>query len=458
MELRSVVDELTLLVEKQQKRIDDLEARLGRDSSNSSKPPSSDPPFAKVKRPRIPSGKKQGGQPGHPGSTRALLAAEDVDHFVQHWPPTCSCGCALPQVADGDPVREQVWELPEIRPEVTEHQMHAVVCQRCGKRTVAARTPDMPKGSFGPRAEAAVLYVMSACRLSARETNRFFEDLLHFPISTGALMRIAVRGSNALAPVHAEALTAVRAAGVKHADETAWFLRGALVWLWLGATKWLRVFHVDPRRTIDARKAFLGETVQGVLVSDRFVAYAAQPAERHQFCLAHLARDAKGLIDRGGRAKAFGTKLDAALDVLFKEWRDFEDVHHDRELLRERVQPTREAITHLLVAGAQSKDDRVAEFSAFLLMKGESMFTFTEVEGCVPTNNLAEQSMRKPVMWRRNSLGSQSETGCMFVERILTTVESLRAQGRDVLAFLVETMNAAAKGRTPPSLLPFPAT
>lgn len=432
----------------------DLKAKLGRDSSNSSKPPSSDPPFAKVKRPRTPSGKKQGGQPGHPGSTRALLAAEDVDHFVPHWPETCSCGCALPQVPDGDPVREQIAELPPIRPIVTEHQFHAVVCPRCKKRTVATRTPDMPKGSFGPRAEAAVLYLMGACRLSVRETERLFEDLLDFPISTGALMRIAARGSNALAPVHAEALGSVRAAGVKHADETAWFLRGALVWLWLGATKALRVFHVDPRRTIDARKAFLGDTVEGVLVSDRFVAYAAQPADRHQFCLAHLLRDGKALIDRGGKAKVFGEKLVASLDAIFKEWHAFEDVHKDRALLRERVQPTREAITDLLVAGAESRDDRVAEFSAFLLMKGESMFTFTEVEGCVPTNNLAEQSMRKPVMWRRNSLGSQSETGCKFVERILTTVESLRAQGRDVLAFLVETMSPAAQGRAPPSLVP----
>lgn len=87
-------------------------------------------------------------------------------------------------------------------------------------------------------------------------------------------------------------------------------------------------------------------------------------------------------------------------------------------------------------------------------MKGESIFTFTKVEGRVPTNNLAEQGMRKPVMWRRGSLDSQSDWGCRFVERILTAVESLRAQGGDVLALLVETMSAAAMGRAPPSLVP----
>lgn len=434
--------------------IADLKAQIGRNSSNSSRPPSSDSPYAKQKRATTPSGKKQGGQPGHPGSQRALLDASAVKEFVPHFPPTCSCGCPLPEVPDGDPIREQIWELPEIKPDVTEHQFHGVVCPKCKKRTVATRGPEMPKGSFGPRAEATAVYFLGAGRLSVMETKRVFADLLNFPISTGGLERIALRASNALAPAHVEALDAVLRAGVKHADETPWYLRGALIWLWLAATETLKVFHVDPRRTIDARKAFLGETVPGTLVSDRYVAYAGQPADRHQFCLAHLARDGEDLVQRGRAAKAFGVQFCASLDVLFKEWREFEDVHHDRALMRERVQPTREAITDLLVAGADGEDDRVAEFSAFLLMKGESMFTFTEVEGCPPTNNLAEQSMRKPVLWRRNCLGSQSERGCRFVERILTTVESLRAQRRDILAFLAETMSAAAQGRAPPSLLP----
>ena len=149
-----------------------------------------------------------------------MLDAKDVDHFVPHWPETCACGCTLPQLADGDPLREQIAELPPIKPVVTEHQFHAVVCPRCKRRTIAARTPEMPKGSFGPRAEAAALYLLGACRLSVRETERLFEDLLSFQISTGALMRIASRGSDALAKAHAEALAAVRTARVKHADET----------------------------------------------------------------------------------------------------------------------------------------------------------------------------------------------------------------------------------------------
>jgi len=435
--------------------IADLKARLGRNSSNSSRPPSSDSPYKKLKRSVTPSGKKQGGQPGHPGSQRALLDQSAVDETVPHFPSTCGgCGHALPAVPDGTPVREQIWEIPPIKPHVAEHQFHAVVCPHCRTRTVARRGQEMPKGSFGPRAEATALYLQGAGRLSVRETQRVFGDILCFPISTGALSQIALRGSEAMAPLHAEALAAARSATVTHADETPWYLCGSLIWLWLAATEALRVFRVDLNRTIEARKALLGETLAGVLVSDRYVAYAGQPADRHQFCLAHLRRDGKALIERGGAAKVFGETLVAALDSLFKQWREFLDLHHDRALLRERSQTARKSMVDLLLAGADSMDRRVAEFSSYLLMKGESIFTFLEVDGCPPTNNLAEQSLRKPVMWRRNSLGSQSERGCRFVECILTVVESLRAQGRNVLDFLVALMSAESQGRAPPSLLP----
>lgn len=443
---------LTKTVETQAKRIAALEDRVGRDSSNSSRPPSSDSPY-KRSPPKAPSGRKPGGQPGHPGSTRHLLKAQDVDHFVPHWPTTCTCGCALPQVAAGDPVRDQKWELPPVKPVVTEHQYHAVVCPKCGKTTVATPPCDVPKGAFGPRAEATAVYFMGAGRLSVMETKRVFNDLLNFPISAGGLMRIAVRTTKALEPAYAEALDAVKRAAVTHADETPWYLRGMLCWLWLAATQTLRVFHVDARRTIEAKKAFLGEVLLGTLVSDRYVAYMSQPAERHQFCLEHLKRDGQALIDRGGAAKPFGERFVALVKTALAEHREYRLVHHDRALMAQRLRPSVEAMADLLVEGADGEAGRVANFSAHLIMKAESMWTFLDVD-CDATNNLGERTLRKPVMWRRNSLGSQSEVGCRFVERILTTVESLRAQGRDVLAFLVETMSAAAQGRAPPSLLP----
>lgn len=457
--LTATVAEQAKTIEAQAKRIEKLEERVGRNSSNSSRPPSSDLPYAKPKRDRSgeSSGRKQGGQPGHRGSSRALLDASAVDHVVEHFPSACEhCEGVLPPVPDGDPLREQITEIPPVLPVVTEHRFHGVVCPGCAKRTVAKRGPELPAGAFGPRAEATVVYLTGAARLSVRETRSALCDLFAMPVSTGAICRIRSRGSAALAPTYEEALAAVREAPVVHADETPWYLFGKLCWLWLAANDVLKVFRVDDRRTKEAAKRLLGERLLGVLVTDRLGSYGDHPADRHQFCIPHLIRTAKGLIALGGAAAPFGERLKALLRTACAEWRAFKREHHDRERMRERLLPTVEAFVDLLVEGADSDHARVANFSAHLIQSAESVFTFLDHD-CDPSNNLAERSMRKPVMWRRNSLGSQSQTGCRFVERVLTAVESLRSQGRNVFEFLVETMGAAARGRAPPSLLPPPA-
>jgi len=454
-DLQRKIGVLAQVCEAQQREIEELKARLGSDSSNSSRPPSADSPYAKPRLKKKPSKRKPGGQPGHPGSHRALLDVTEVDHVERLFPHNCdACDHELPQVPDGDPKRKQVSEIPPVAPEVTEYQFFAVVCPHCGRRTVATASPDVPRGSFGPRAEATAIYLQGAAHLSVRETQRAFADLFGFPISIGALSRIAQRATGALEPSYTEALDAVRGAPVVHADETPWYLRGALSWLWFAGTETLRVFKVDPRRTINARRRFLGSELHGLLVADRYVAYDEQPIGRRQFCLAHLKRDAKALVARGGEAKAFGERLLELLRSAFAQWRAFRDAHRDRGLMRMRLRPTWQKLVELLVEGAESDHDRVANFSAHLILKGEAMWTFTEVEGCPPTNNLAEQSLRKPVLWRKSSLGSQSEWGCRFVERILSIVESLRAQRRDILPFLVDAMNAFTQGRAPPSILP----
>ena len=440
--------------------IADLKSRLGRNSSNSSRPPSQDALSEKQKRreerkrSREPTGRKQGAQPGHPGSGREFVDESEVDFVEVHFPPTCGgCGHELPQVPDGAPRREQKWEIPPVKPVITEHQFHTVACPHCGKKTTATSGPEVLRGAFGPRLEGTVGYLRGSAHLSFLEIQRVFADLFGLQISTGVLARISERLSLCLAPVYDEALGANRLAPVVHADETPWYLRGLLCWLWLLATEHLKVFRVDETRSIEAGKRLLGEALLGVLVSDRYVAYRDQPAERHQFCIPHLIRDAKGLIALGGDAKPFGEKLLACLKTASKEHRLFREEHHDRDLMRQRLQPTIDALVDLLVAGAEGEHTRVANFSGHLLMKAESIWTFVE-QDCPSSNNLGEQAMRRPVTWRKICLGSQSTTGFRFVERILTTVESLRAQGRNILEFLVEAIHAAAHGLPPPSLLP----
>src|SRR5215211_3209258 len=164
----AVLREQAATVDDLKAEIAELRERLGQNSSNSSKPPSSDPPSYKPQPRRETKGRKRGGQPGHQGSARRLLPAEEVDRFVELKPPTCSaCGRKL-RGADPAPERRQVSEVPVVRAEVTEYRRHALRCRGCGALTRA----DWPAGaagpSFGPRAQAVVSYLTGRLGMSHR--------------------------------------------------------------------------------------------------------------------------------------------------------------------------------------------------------------------------------------------------------------------------------------------------
>lgn len=140
-------------------RIADLEERLNQTSRNSSKPPSSDPPQARPRPQRTPSGRKRGGQPGHPGHGRRLKPIIQVDRIVDVKPTSCRACGALLLGDDPHAVRHQVTELPRINPEVIEYRRHTLTCVACGEHTQAKWPAGMPSGSFGPRVQATVGYL-----------------------------------------------------------------------------------------------------------------------------------------------------------------------------------------------------------------------------------------------------------------------------------------------------------
>jgi len=178
-------------------QVDDLKAeiaelreRLGRNSSNSSRPPSSDPPSYQAKPPREPQGRKQGGQPGHQGSTRQLLPAEEVDRLVELKPAACA-GCGR-RLCGNDPApeRHQVSEVPVVRAEVTEYRRHALGCRRCGAVTRADWPVEMPRGAFGPRAQAVVGYLTGRLGASHRDVTEAIAVLYGMRVSTGSVSAI----------------------------------------------------------------------------------------------------------------------------------------------------------------------------------------------------------------------------------------------------------------------------
>ena len=181
-------------------RVEELEEKLRTDSSNSSKPPSSDPPWADKKK-DCKGGKRKrrpGGQPGHEGKTRELLPSEQVDDFVECHPPAqCSCGGHV-TCNDDDPQRLQNLELPEIKPHVTEYLLFSGVCDKCGLPHLGKLPPGAPASVLGPRAMAAAGGLSGKYHLSKRQVKEVLHDLLGIHVSLGTVSNTEARVSAAL--------------------------------------------------------------------------------------------------------------------------------------------------------------------------------------------------------------------------------------------------------------------
>ena len=271
-------------IAKQDARIADLERRLNRNSRNSSTPPSQDPPGAPESKRPDPSGRAQGGQPGHRGKGRKLLPAEAVDRVVDHWPGRCGCGHRFDEgegEVAGKPARHQVTELPEIAVEVTEHRLHRRRCPGCGERTRAELPADVPAGAFGPRLEAAVATLAVRNRVSRRDTVELAGELFGVGLATGTVDAILARAGEALAEPYEGLLGAIREAPVLNVDETGWKLRGKKRTLWGAVTPTAAVFRIAPDRHEREVAALLGDNFGGIVGSDRWWAYRGfDPARR----------------------------------------------------------------------------------------------------------------------------------------------------------------------------------
>jgi transposase len=241
------------------KRLVEVEARLNQTSRNSSKPPSSDPPSAKLRPAKEPSGRKSGGQPGHTGFGRKLKPASEVDQIIEVRPEQCGqCGTLL-LGADPAPERHQVTELPRITPVVTEYRRHRLRCVACGTSTQAPWPATMPLGSFGPRVQATVGYRTGRIGASQREVQELLATVWQTEVSVGSVGALEQAVSVALAAPVAEAETYVQRQPVRNADETSWREKTKRVWLWISVTPLVTIFRLLQTRGAAGAKALLGE-------------------------------------------------------------------------------------------------------------------------------------------------------------------------------------------------------
>ena len=446
---------LTAEVTRLRAEVASLREQLGRSSLNSSKQPSSDAPADRAARAkREPSGRKRGGQPGHGGHQRVLLPPEKVTRRRECFPRRCrSCDVRLPHLADPEPLRHQVVELPEVAPDVTEYRLHRVTCA-CGEVTCAQLPKGVPRGMCGPRLSALIALLTGNYHLSRREAATLLADVLGIDISVGALSEVEERVSEVLAAAVDEALEHARRARVKHVDATGWRQSGATRTLWTIATALVTVFAVTADATGATVRALVG-ALGGFLVSDRAGQFGYWAMNKRQVCWAHLVRKFVAFSQSAHPdAARIGEGLLLFAQGLLHEWHRVRDGTLTRTAFRKNTRLSRTCIENLLARGQSLGLRGVSGACKDILAHREALWTFIDVRGIEPTNNHAERELRGFVLWRKTSGGAQSERGSRFAERIMTVVHTLRKQHRPVLAHLTNAYKAALRGQQTASLLP----
>ena len=453
-QLQKQIERQQKQVEQQQKRIKQLEEQVGKNSRNSSKPPSSDPPNVKKPPPKAQGNRKRGGQPGHKGHGRKLKPAEEVTRFVVSKPSECQeCGTLL-LGEDPQPHRHQVCELPPIVPEIIEYQAHALTCLGCGHKTRARWPVAMPTGSFGPRVQGLIGYLSGRFSVSRRDVEEMMTSIFQVEISLGAVSAQEARLSAALAEPVNQAQDYVQQQAQINTDETSWEKNNKRHWLWTAATDWVTVFLIVATRGADGFKQLMGTEFDGIIGSDRWSAYNWLDAGQRQLCWAHLLRDFQAFVDRKGESAVIGQALLKQTVAMFDLWHRARDGTMSRPDFQQAMRPIRQEIEALLSVGTFINHSKTAKTCANILKIAPALWSFVEYEGIDPTNNAAERALRRGVLWRKRSFGSQSDRGLRFTERILTTVTTLRQQQRNVLDFLALACQAQHLGLPAPSLLP----
>ena len=432
-----------------------LKEQLRQNSRNSSKPPSSD--MGRGKMPKAPAGRKPGGQPGHAGTTREVVPPEKVDEVVDQDPDLCAnCGTPLVDAPRLDADIRQIVETPEFKAFVREFRLWKKRCPKCGGFTRGKLSPGSPKGAFGPRIQATTAMLSGRFRLSRREVRSMLRLMAGVEMGLGSVQACCEAASGAMASTHGDLHAEVKVASAVHADETGFGRCGDLrMWLWNATSDLTEVFRLLPGRGGAQAKDLLGEGFSGILHRDRWKPYEHLPSARSQLCHAHLRRHFQAMLEDAGETATQGAMLKLASDRAFHLWHQFERREINRQILIQRMKPIQKEIQQRLVVLRDHPDTqkKARGIAKDLLRQWESLWTYVQHEGAVPTNNEAERALRKAVLWRKGSFGVNSLQGAAFVERILTLAGTTRRRGLGLLEWLTQAIQADLDGKPAPSLV-----
>jgi transposase len=429
-------------------------ARLKKNSSTSSKPPSSD--ITKPADQRRQSGERKiGAQPRHPAKNRALFSAEELDESKVLDMKECpDCGNKVAIKADADVLIQQTVELPEKPVQIIEHQRPGYWCDKCKKLHYAELPLGVIEGQLcGPRLQSLIAYLKGGMGVSYTELSQFCSDVLGFKASRGMLCDVIHRVTQALEKPCQELEAQISKENMLNIDESGWYDSGARYWIWLFCTNMIAFFSIQSSRGCKVLKEILGETFSGAIISDFYSVYVSYASLRQQFCLAHLIRDIKFLTTLPDPVtKEFGHQILRCFKLFFQYWHLKDKV--PREVFLRRCKKIKRRLYMLLIHASLPKGEALT-MKKRLIKHWDSLFRFIDHPDLYqPTNNLAEQTMRCVVRIRRQTQGSRSAWGRLWAGRIMSVFATCRKQNRSAWHFILDTINAKNFSANYPSLLP----
>lgn len=451
--LKQQVATMAAYIKKLEQRIEELERRLGLNSQNSSKPPSSDPPGTVAPAPALRRRRrKRGARKGHEPHFRSLLPPDKVTRTIPVVPQCCSrCGSTHLDATPGEMRRHQIIDLPPVLPEVREYQQLPYRCGDCGAEIYQSLPDAVKRQFFGPGLLALVGILTGMLNVSKRKALALINEYFGVPLSLGGLIACEAQLAQALEKPHQEVHEFVQAQQTSHADETGW-PRGNRQggWLWVLACTTAAVFLIQAKRGQAAAQKLLGRFA-GVLHCDRWSGYNLYAGLR-QLCWAHLKRDFAALSELAGPMGRIGKELLLLSKEILHLRKRVREGTLRWETFQQRLAPLMPRVEKLLAQGAASGAPLAGRCRRIHNLRAH-LWTFVHDSRVEPTNNLAERMVRQAVLWRKGSFGTQSERGARYAERILTASATCRLQGRSIIEYLRAACHCHLKGLPVPSLL-----
>jgi len=442
-----------------ERRVAELEARLAKlekNSSNSSKPPSSDIVKPAVVGTKRRSRRKRGAQPGHSKHERPAFLPEEIDRVKDYSFLRCpECDGPLAVLDEAARVLQQI-EIVTRPTQVTEHRSRTCRCPRCQKKFVKPIPRSVRKaGLVGPRLTALIGYLKGACHCSFSTIRKFLQDVVGVNISRGQLRKVCGKVARSLDQPYQDLLAALPEQERLNVDETGHKENQKAMWTWCFRAPLFTLFKIDPSRGSDVLLDVLGTEFRGVLGCDYFSAYRKYLRLNEnvlvQFCLAHLIRDVRFLVEHpNSKNRAYGKRVLAALRDLFGliHRRGGMSETKFRGALEDQGYEVWTQATYRvpLTAEAQNLAERFHQH-------GREYLRFITTPGVEPTNNLAEQAIRFVVIDRRITQGSRSLAGREWLERIWTAIATCTQHGASVFDYLNQAVWAHFADQSPPALL-----